>query len=98
MEYLIALLFGICGIFGHWYTRYIQNKTRLTFSQYMHDSFPSTLAAVFATIGSTSAIAASGVLSAQGIFLCYTAGYTMDSMFNKDSTAPTYANGPTVNK
>ena len=90
---LFILIAQFLGILGHWATRWAQGRTTSTFKEYLLGMKAQTLESLFASITSAFTIYASvpeGLTGKPLILVligAYTAGFTLDSKFNRDPGA-----------
>jgi len=92
MEYLVALVYVLLGLFGgygHYFKkRYVDSTTKQNLIEYLKGDWTSTKKAMFAIITSEIALAVSsgGTLPGLGaVVAAITLGYSSDSVLNKAS-------------
>lgn len=88
MELLLYLIAGLLGIAGHWYIRWSQDRTDLSFVEYLKTNSRKTVASAISILGSSLLVyqVSPPELSTQLLITSFLAGYTLDSSVNKDPT------------
>lgn len=86
---LVALVIAISGMFFHYYKMWASGQTRSTLRNYLFGkkALKSTLAAVFAVIGTVFTMYIASMISIDtlnGLLAIFTLGYTCDSLINRD--------------
>ena len=91
MHFFLIFIAGLVGIFGHWATRWEQQRTQSPFKEYLLGNKAYTIRSLFANLTSTLVIysTAPDDLTGKPLILvligAYMAGYTLDSKFNKEA-------------
>jgi len=87
--YTLLFAAGLFGLFGHWFNRYRQKRTDERFIEYMTNNINDSLASIFANVAATGTAYATLPETPSereliiALNLAFTAGYMLDSVFNK---------------
>lgn len=94
---MAALLFiviaGLFGVFGHWYTRFLQGRTESSFWHYLSTNRADTISSLMGNLSASFTIYTQtgddihGKALALVLMGAYMAGYTLDSKLNSDAGA-----------
>lgn len=87
MSTFLIFFAGFVGMAAHWYKRWFRGQTGSTFAQYMSANTGNTILSFGAMVGACASIIATGAeVNPQLIATALLAGYTADSVMNKDKS------------
>ncbi len=91
MTAIYLVLAGLAGLINHYYVRWKQGRTTSSFKEYLLGEWGGTLSSLSANIMSSVGMYMAlpddigGKLLIGAVYASYAAGYTFDSMLNKDA-------------